>query len=47
MNMKMRLKINSTSQSSDLNRPIPRHGHKYTKYKTSLSMLYKATAKQH
>ena len=29
----MRLKMKNRSQKYDINRPRPRHGHKYTKYK--------------
>ena len=32
MTIKMRLKMKNTSQRYDINRPMPRHGHKYTKY---------------
>ena len=32
----MRLKMKSTSYRPDINRPRPRHGHKYTKYEIKL-----------
>ena len=35
MTMKMRLKMKNRSSRYDINRPKPRHGHKYTKYKMS------------
>ena len=37
--MKMRLKMTKRLQRNDINRPRPRHGHKYTKYKIYLSMM--------
>ena len=47
--MKMRLKIRSYRY--DINRPMPGHGRKYTKYKRSLGIMMviciKATPKQH
>ena len=33
------MEIKNTSQGYDLNRPTPRHGHKYSKYKKCLSMM--------
>ena len=33
--MKMRQKMKNRSQRFNINRAIPRHGHKYTKYKIS------------
>ena len=39
MTMKMRLKMNNISHRYDINRPWPRHGHKYTKYKMGLSIM--------
>ena len=39
MTMKMRLKMKNRSHRYDINRPIPRHGHKYTKYKMCLSIM--------
>ena len=35
----MRLKMTKRLQRNDINRPRPRHGHKYTKYKIYLSMM--------
>ena len=32
MTMKMRLKKKNTSHKYDINRPMPRYGHEYTKY---------------
>ena len=37
MVVKMRLKIENRSQRYDINRPMPRHGQKYTKYKICLT----------
>ena len=39
MTMKMRLKMKNRSQIYDINRPRPRHGHKYTKYKMCISII--------
>ena len=36
MAMKMRLKMKNRSHRYDINRPTPRHGYKYTKYKMCL-----------
>ena len=36
MAMKLRLKMKNRSHRNDLNRPKPRYGHKYTKYKMCL-----------
>ena len=52
MTRKMRLKMKNGSDRSDISRPRPRHGHKYTKYKMCLSIMmaigmYQATPKQH
>ena len=33
MVMKIRLKMKYRSHRCDINKPSPRHGHKYTKYK--------------
>ena len=47
----MRLKIKGRSHIYDINRPQPRNGHKYTKYKMCVSIVMaicvKATTKQH
>ena len=37
--MKMRLKIKTTLYRYGVNRPRPRHGHKYTKYNMRLSII--------
>ena len=34
----MGLKMQNRSHKYDINRPKPRHGHKYTKYKICLSI---------
>ena len=47
MTMKMRLKIKNRSQRCDINRPRPRHGPKYTKYKMCLSIMIVTCIKQH
>ena len=39
MTMKIRLKIKNRSQRYDINRPRPRHGHKYIKYKMCLRIM--------
>ena len=39
MVMKMRLKMKNISQKYDINRPRPRHGPNYTKYKMCLSIM--------
>ena len=44
--MKMRLKIKIRSYRYDANRPMPGHGHKYTKYKRSLSTMIVTCIKQ-
>ena len=36
--MKMRLKMKNRSHRYDINRPRPRYGHKYTKYKMCFSI---------
>ena len=45
--MKIKLKMKSRSQIYDINRPTPRHGHKYTKYIMSLSIMMVICVKQH
>ena len=50
MKMKMRLKMKNRSHRYDINRPCPRHGHKYSKNKMSRyndGYMSKATPKQH
>ena len=37
--MKMKMKMGNRSHRYYINRPRSRHGHKYSKYKTSLSMI--------
>ena len=37
--MKMSLKIKTTLYRYGVNRPRPRHGHKYTKYNMRLSII--------
>ena len=46
MTMKMKLKMENGSRY-DMNRPRPRHGHKYTKYKMCLSIMMVISLKQH
>ena len=43
----MKLKMKSWSQGYDINRPRPRHGHKYTKYKMCLNIMMVICIKQH
>ena len=47
MAMKMRLKMKNRSHRYDINRPTPRHGYKYTKYKMCLSIMMVICIKQH
>ena len=42
----MKLKMENGSRY-DMNRPSPRHGHKYTKYKMCLSIMMVICIKQH
>ena len=35
----MTLKMKNNSQIYDINKPRPRHGHKYTKYKKCLTVM--------
>ena len=39
MAMKTRLKMKRRSHRYDINRPRPRHGYEYTKYKICLSIM--------
>ena len=39
--------MKNRSQRYDINRPSPRHGHKYTKYKMCLSLMMVIYIKQH
>ena len=45
--MKMRLKLESKSQKYDIDRPKPRHGHKYTKFNMCVSIMMVTCIKQH
>ena len=48
--MKMRLKMKNKSHRYTVNKPRPRYGHKYSKYKMSQyddDCMYQATIKQH
>ena len=45
--MKMRLKMKEVSHRCDRNKPRPRHGHRYTKYKVRFSLMMIVYTKQH
>ena len=45
--MKMRLKMKNRSQGYEMNRPRPRHGHKYTIYKMCVGIMMVICIKQH
>ena len=45
--MAMKLKMKHRSHRYDVNRPRPRHGHKYTKYKVCLIIMMVTGIKQH
>ena len=47
MTKKMRLKMKHRSQRYDINRPRPRHGHKFTTYKMCLSIMLVICIKEH
>ena len=47
MAIKTRLKMKNRSQIYDINRPRPRYGHKYTKYKIYLGIIMVICIKQH
>ena len=47
MTMKMMLKKKNRSHRCDINRPGPRHGHKYAKYKMCLSIMIAICNKLH
>ena len=47
MRLKMRLKMKMKSKRYDLKRPRPRHGQKYTNYKTCRSIIKVICIKQH
>ena len=46
MAMKMRVKMKNILHRYDLKRPRSRNGHKYTKYKMSLSIMIVVNIKQ-
>ena len=45
--MKLKMKISHRSHRRNINKPNPRHGHKYTKYKICLSIMMVICIKQH
>ena len=47
MTRKMTLKMKNRSDRSDISRPRPRHGHKYTKCKMCLSIMMAICTRQH
>ena len=47
MTMKVRLDMKNRSNRYDINRPRLKHDHKYTKYKTCLSIMMVICIKQH
>ena len=47
MTMKMRLKVKNRIRRYYINKPRPRHGRKYTKYKIFLSIMMVICVKQH
>ena len=47
LNDKMRLKMKNRSHRYDVNRPRPKHGHKYTIYKICLIIMMLTFIKQH
>ena len=47
MIMKTRLKIQNWSHGYNIDRPRPRQGHKYTKYKICVSVMVAKCIKQH
>ena len=42
----MKMKMENRSHRYDINRPMTRHGHKYRKYKTCLSIMMLICIKQ-
>ena len=44
--MKMKMRKKNISHRYDINRPRSRHGHKYSKYNTCLSMIMMTCMKQ-
>ena len=47
MTMKAILRMKNRSHRTDIDRPRPRHGHKYSKYKMCLSIMMVTCIKQH
>ena len=47
MTMKMRPEMKKISYRYDINRPKPRHGHKYTEYEMCLGLMMIICIKQH
>ena len=47
MTMKVRLKVRNELHIYDTNRPRPKHGHKFTKYKMCLRIMMLICIKQH
>ena len=45
--MKVRLRIKNKSHRYDINKPGPKHGYKYTKYKMCFSIMMVICIKQH
>ena len=45
--IKMKMKMKNRSHRNDINRPTPRHGHKYIKYSMCLSIMMDVCTKQH
>ena len=43
----MKMNMKNRSYRCEINRPGSRHGHKYSKYKNSLSMMMLLSIKQH
>ena len=43
----MEMKVSNRSHRYDINRPMSRHGHKYSKYKKSLSKMMLMCITQH
>ena len=46
MTKKMRLKMENRSHRYDINRPRPRHGHKYAQFNMCLSRMMAVCIKQ-
>ena len=45
--MKMKMKMKHGSYRYDINRPMSRHGHKYSNYEICLAMMTLICIKQH